>query len=217
MAALSIPVLSIPDLPPLQRMLRVGAAVCLAVLTTALLALLMQRLIAAEDTPYTDSPVRNWVDFVPILPEPEPTVKPIKRQKVPPKPTREPETRPEVVTGGGDIVDIDGGYEPPPVDHGHGPIGGRADGDLLPIVAITPDYPNRAKRQGLEGYVTLEFTVNERGQVRDARVLEAQPQGVFDRAALRAIERFRYRPRVVNGAAQSVEGVRTRLRFTLDS
>jgi protein TonB len=70
-----------------------------------------------------------------------------------------------------------------------------ADPDALtPISRETPSYPFAALSRGVEGSVLLEYTVDERGRVVAPRVLEATPSGVFERAALRALSRWRYEP-----------------------
>jgi periplasmic protein TonB len=66
----------------------------------------------------------------------------------------------------------------------------------------------------LEGYVLLEFTVTSEGLVRDPRVIESSHQ-IFERAAVDAVLRFRYRPRVIDGNAVEVPGVRFRITFEL--
>jgi protein TonB len=187
----------------------------LALFATVGLALLMYELIRTEEVPVSDADPHTYVDFWPLL-EDEPLPGREPRAEPPPKPVEQPRAPRPVTQDPGPGVHIGGpvtgpGNPPKPI-----PGSGYADGDLMPIVAITPDYPERAKKMGAQGYVTLEFTVDRRGQVRDARVLEAQPRGIFERSALRAIERFRYRPRVVDGKALAVTGVRTRLRFSLD-
>jgi len=65
---------------------------------------------------------------------------------------------------------------------------------LTPISRETPAYPFGALSRGVEGSVLLEYTVDERGRVVSPRVLEATPPGVFERAALRALSRWRYEP-----------------------
>ncbi len=62
--------------------------------------------------------------------------------------------------------------------------------------------------------VTIEFVVTATGETRDVRVTDATPPGVFDKAAVSAIKRWRYEPIVVNGAAVEVP-VRTAIRFEL--
>lgn len=79
---------------------------------------------------------------------------------------------------------------------------------------VAPAYPARALQRETEGWVDLEFTVNKDGTTRDAVVRAAEPAETFDRAALDAVRRWRYEPRVVNGAAIE-QRVETRLRFKL--
>jgi protein TonB len=61
-----------------------------------------------------------------------------------------------------------------------------------PISRENPVYPQGALVQGVEGSVLVEFTVDEHGRVVAPRVLEATPPGVFDRATLRALSRWKY-------------------------
>lgn len=89
------------------------------------------------------------------------------------------------------------------------------DGDFIPRVRINPQYPPDAARNGIEGYVTLEFTVDETGAVRNPRVIEARPPRVFDREALRAIVRWRFEPRVVDGQPVAATGRQT-IEFNFD-
>ena len=61
----------------------------------------------------------------------------------------------------------------------------------------------------------IEFTISTNGSVRDAVVVRSEPPGVFDEAALRAISRWRYNPRIENGIAVERKGVQTEIRFEL--
>ena len=69
--------------------------------------------------------------------------------------------------------------------------------------------------RGIEGYVILEYTVTRQGTVKDPVVIEAKPQGTFDRAAIKSALRYKYKPRVVDGEPIEVAGVRTRITFQL--
>jgi protein TonB len=91
-----------------------------------------------------------------------------------------------------------------------------SDGDYLPIVKVAPQYPRRALKKGIEGYVTLEFTVTTLGTVIDPVVIDSKPKNVFDRAAINAAKKFKYKPKVVDGKAQQVTGVRNIIRFEMD-
>jgi protein TonB len=71
---------------------------------------------------------------------------------------------------------------------------------LTPVVYIPPEYPYRARRLKKEGFVELEFTISETGHVRDIRALKASPPGLFDRAAIRAVSKWKFEPQVVMGS-----------------
>ena len=86
--------------------------------------------------------------------------------------------------------------------------------NLKRVRSAPPDYPPTALAQHVSGSVTLEFTVNVRGETRDIHVLESLPTGVFDQAAINAVKHWRYVPMVVDGAAVEVP-VKTRMRFEL--
>jgi protein TonB len=99
-----------------------------------------------------------------------------------------------------------------------GGVGGfSSDGEFLPIVKVAPQYPRRAASRGIEGYCTVEYTVTKTGAVRDPVVVDAQPEGIFDRASIQAALKFRYKPRVVDGEPVEVAGVRNRFTYTLDN
>lgn len=91
-----------------------------------------------------------------------------------------------------------------------------AEGEYLPIVKVQPVYPRRALARGIEGYVVVEFTVTRTGSVRDVHVVESKPPGVFDRVAVEAARKFRYKPRVVDGQPIDVPGVRNRITFRIE-
>ncbi len=90
-----------------------------------------------------------------------------------------------------------------------------SDGDIRPLVKVAPVYPAGAARDRIEGWVLVEFTVDESGATRDARVVESDPVAVFDQAALDAVRRYRYEPRVEDGMAVAASGIRNRIRFAL--
>ncbi len=106
----------------------------------------------------------------------------------------------------------------PPVDAGIQLTNfGQSDGDYLPIVRVQPQYPRRAQEHGIEGYAVVELTVSRDGSVppHSIVIVDAEPRGVFDKAAKKAAEKFKYKPRVIDGVAQAVTGVRYRFSFTM--
>ncbi len=90
---------------------------------------------------------------------------------------------------------------------------GGTDRDVAALVEVDPEYPERAKRRGIEGWVDLEYTVTALGTVQNARVIGSKPPYIFDRAALRAIVKWKYKPKIQNGVAVARPGKQIRLHF----
>jgi tetratricopeptide (TPR) repeat protein len=103
--------------------------------------------------------------------------------------------------------------------------------DYEPIFRMPPTYPRYLLRNGVEGYVDIRFQIDESGFVRDPEIIQemasrrtngsvvnwdvSQEDRSFRAAALAAVERFRYAPRFVDGEAVPVEGVKTRIAFSI--
>jgi protein TonB len=85
----------------------------------------------------------------------------------------------------------------------------------VPVSQPRPVFPYYARQRGIEGYVDLRFLVNAQGTVETAEVLAAQPAGVFDNEALRAIRRWRFQPGIRHGQPVAAN-MQIRIRFTLD-
>ena len=95
------------------------------------------------------------------------------------------------------------------------PTDRAAEGDIMPIVVIRPMYPREANLAGIEGWVKVEFTITEVGTVKDPRVVDAKPQRIFNREAVRAILKWKFKPRVVDGIAVERRATQV-IDFTLD-
>jgi protein TonB len=158
------------------------------------------------------------INFTPQIIETSPV------EKRRPKPEREPPVlEPEPTRFGGG--ERDGGvtavnFERPKIDtQTRGPGVGVAgiDTDVIPRVRVNPDYPPHAITRGTEGWVQVRFTVTAIGTVRDAVVVASEPGTTFDEAALKAIARWRYNPRVENGEAVERVGLQTIIRFELEN
>lgn len=96
-------------------------------------------------------------------------------------------------------------------------IGGSdfaVDGEYLPIVRVEPLYPRRAQSRGLEGYCDMTFTVLRTGEVADA--MANCSSSVFENASVKAVLKWKYKPRVVNGEPIDSPGVETRLTFAFE-
>lgn len=92
------------------------------------------------------------------------------------------------------------------------PVSGKSQ----PLVRESPVYPWKAQREGIEGWVHLRFTISAEGWVEDAVIVDAQPPGYFEEAALSAVRRYRYRPRAEDGVRQAEPGAQLVLSFDLE-
>lgn len=104
---------------------------------------------------------------------------------------------------------------PIPVFDGPRGPGLQLSTDAIPLVRVSPDYPPAALARNLQGWVQVQFSVGATGLVQNAKVVKADPPGVFDQAALRAIARWRYNPMIENGKAVERVGLQTVIRFEL--
>lgn len=94
------------------------------------------------------------------------------------------------------------------------PIG--QDRDVIPIVRVPPEYPARERAKDIEGWVKVQFSITAIGTVRDAIVVDAEPKGSFEDAALKAISRWRYNPKIEGGVPVERVGLQTVIRFQLE-
>lgn len=198
-------------------LLRHGLAVVGAALVTLAIALFMEEVIATDRAKLGEVGVRHFVDFVRI--DREEAIQRKERRREPPPPAEAPPI--EIAPARRESFDpaltsVDIPAVSSPVDISIRGLGWQVlEGEYLPLVKIAPFYPQYAVAQGLEGHVIVEFTVTTRGTVRDVVVIEAEPKGVFEKSAIDAALKFKYRPRVVGGAPIEVRGVRNLFRFEL--
>ena len=88
------------------------------------------------------------------------------------------------------------------------------DSNVVPSLRIPPTYPKRALRSGIEGVVTVEFTITIDGSVKDAEIIEAVPPNIFDKSVLRAISKWKFNPDMVDGKPVE-KRARQDIKFTL--
>ena len=91
------------------------------------------------------------------------------------------------------------------------------DGEYLPIVKVAPIYPRRAQTRGISGYCIVENNVTTSEAIRDPVAVDCQPEGVFEKASVKAALKFKYKPRVVDGEAIEVAGVQNKFTYTLEN
>lgn len=98
---------------------------------------------------------------------------------------------------------------------GGGGGAGTGDSSEMPLVRIEPQYPRKAAMSGKEGWVQLKFDVTETGSVDNVSVVKSQPRRLFDQAAKRALLKWKYKPKLVDGKAKRRSGLVVQLDFKL--
>jgi protein TonB len=197
---------------------RLGIAMAAAVAVTFSVALMMQGLISTSGSVIEEDDFGKLVEFVHVQQDDDIQTKSRKPNKPPVAPKEPP--KPEMAKPDFNAADnvmemgaLDIGADLS-VDAGLG--GGSGDGEYLPIVKVAPQYPRRAAQKGIEGYVVVEFTVSKLGTVTNPKVIEANPPNIFNRAAISAAKKFKYKPKMEGGKAIEVNGIRNIIRFELD-
>ncbi|MBH0070116.1 energy transducer TonB [Pseudoalteromonas sp. NZS100] len=175
----------------------------------------MQYLISGEQR----APVKPGDDIiVEIFQAPEDSkVRHIQKIQPPPPMPKVPQKAPPLDTSADPVLAISD-FTPVTIDDFGGDINNtinRPTGDATPIVRINPKYPTTAARDGIEGWVQLSFSISPTGEVIDPVVINAEPKRTFDREAIRAIKRWKYRPKVIEGVAQLQTGQTVQLDFKL--
>lgn len=88
---------------------------------------------------------------------------------------------------------------------------------FLPINLVSPSYPTRAIRRGIEGRVEVQFDINTQGKAVNVRVIRSEGRGVFDKAVLNALAQSQFQPIRVNGHPIITKNVKETFLFTLAS
>lgn len=197
---------------------RYAFSIVIGSIVTVSLLFVMHLLIEYGESAVTKERTRHNLDFVRVKRNEALNVDDFTPEK-PPKP---PETPPETPPQDMDNLDPDApsiNIAPPSIS-ANTDIGGPrgmniAEGDYLPIVRVAPVYPARALSRGLEGHVDLSFTVTAAGTVRDPIIIFST-SSLFERAASRAVLKFKYKPRVVDGIPVDVPNVKTRITFKIE-
>lgn len=200
---------------------RVIISILMGAAITFGLFFIMAALIANSQKPPEESQPSPIIDIV--MNEPDASLQ--TRTRVPPPPPPPPQQPPKVQPTEPDVAepDADGmSFNMPGVDLGGasidigGPGSMQRDGEATPIVRIEPRYPIQAARDGKEGWVRLSFTINEVGGVEDVDVMEAEPKRVFDREAKRALRKWKYKPKIVDGKPVKQFNMKVQLDFKLE-
>lgn len=203
--------------------MRILIGLVLAIVVNYGLFTLMKEMTTSDSNLYRDDNEMLVLDFV-RLKEEETQPETVKREipKKPPPPEEPPPptatttpkmTQPNVQQPKMDMPRIDvplniagqpylGDFSaepapaPSPVPAQPGP---QMDDEVVALVRIPPNYPRVAQRRGIEGVVTVAFTITRDGRVKDPVVVSANPENVFDNAAMTAILKWKFKAKVVDG------------------
>ncbi|WP_435806881.1 energy transducer TonB [Shewanella psychromarinicola] len=180
---------------------------------------MMQTLISSGNSVVNEEGAGRLVEFVDVSQDEDVQTKQRKVNKPPAPPVEPPKPdlpKPSVQAQAANAFDLGAIDLSADLNIDAGLMGSGGDGDFLPIVKVAPQYPRRALQKGIEGHVTVEFTVTALGTVIDPKVIGSNPPNIFNRAAINAVIKFKYKPKIVDGKAQAVTGVRNIIRFELD-
>ena len=210
----------------IQNESRYLSALLIGIGITLILFFIMQALIDSGDQQYRSDSDGQIMEFVRIKDDESLSFKDRRKPKKP-EPPKEPQPPPKMIVEKQakptmnkikiEIPNID-----LPTIAGGGPFLGNwagnplAEGDVLPIVRIDPQWPREALVEGIEGYVIVEVLIASDGSVRSAVVLESEPRRMFDRNVIRAVLKWKFKPRIVNGVPVERRAIQ-RLDFNLDS
>ena len=192
---------------------RISSALIGASLVTLGLLLFMHQLIKMDAAPIDSTQTR--IDFDAFEPpqeiepivntKPEQPVEPIEQPKIEFETSNleGPDNDLSILTPSiTNVIDID--------------LTGGANGNAVSMMQVAPNYPERARRKGIEGYVDLIFDLTATGQTKNIRILNAVPQGYFENASMRALKKWKYQPAVEDGKAVAMYDMTTRISYTLD-
>ncbi len=205
--------------------MRYVVSILAGIVMSILLFWLMQGLVANKKSFERQQDAGKLVDFVRVRQdelvqerERKPPKKPPPPDKPPPPPklsvqdtSKPPPTPLDIETPN---IDVPFGGSGPYIGS-WSPGDPAAEGDVVPIVRINPQYPREALLKGIEGWVKVKFIILEDGSVDSPTVIEAEPNRLFNRAAIRAILRWKFKPRIVDGQPVRREAEQV-IEFSLD-
>lgn len=209
-------------------MLRVIVSALFALGIVVGLFLLMNFLISSEGTKEEVDNIKVEVAFVEEdkqvqRKERRPPKKP-PPPKEPPPPQQQVQQKQQQVTTA--IVDIkidnidasmDGtGIYIGGLGQGETDFSGMGDGEAIPVYRPQPEYPVQANLKGIEGYVLFTMDIGPDGSPSNISIKDESPRGVFRRNAMRAIRKWKFKPRIVNGQPIPQRNMSYRMEFTLD-
>lgn len=188
-----------------------GATACFAIFV------LMGKLIENDNLSFAE-PKETFLTELLAVQEEKPTI--IKPNVLPPPPIAKAPPPPppipmDTINDNLLAMNTNFGIKIPPTQVGPIVFIGRQDNSATPIVRVQPKYPMKAARDGIEGWVSLSFSIDTLGRVIDIAVVDAHPSRVFDNEAKKALKRWKYKPQIKDGKAITLQNQQIMLEFNL--
>lgn len=194
-----------------------------SVLVTGLIFAMMNTMVSTDGLDNANQGEQAVIDFVRLKQDSESRIKE-REKKEPPKPKQPPTPPQQVAQQNTPMKQI--AMRMPNVSPdlslanknllGDAQIGmGFGDGDVIPLVRMPAQYPSKAKRRNIEGFVKARLEVNSKGTVDSVEIIEAKPRGVFERSAIRALYKYKFKPQIIDGKPQPQTVTQT-LEYTLE-
>ncbi|PIE40796.1 MAG: hypothetical protein CSA49_06590 [Gammaproteobacteria bacterium] len=195
-------------------LMRIPLAVVFGLLVSMAVLLLMQSLVIQRKAIASHDYDFDVIEFVRLKKD---TDVDTRERRIPEKPKPPEKLQPQKidVAMNQDLSNADFEFDLPKMDLPRSVTGGprlgglmnhstgSSDSSVIPLVRIQPQYPRRAAMNGTQGEVIVGFTITPAGTVKDVSIIEAKPRGVFERAAKRAILKWKFKPKFVDGKAVS--------------
>ncbi|PCI48526.1 MAG: energy transducer TonB [Oceanospirillales bacterium] len=197
--------------------LRIPLALLAGALVVAGLFWLMSRMVLAPEQTYERADNSAQINFIRQQNDSQTRTR---QRELPPPPADAPPPRPPLATAQTLTPPTQALVNMPQITPsfvvGVGSIGdasiagfGIGDSDAMPLVRMPATYPAKAKMRGIEGYVTARLSIGVDGSVTQIEVVKAEPAGIFEREAIRAMYRYKFKPKVVDGVAVEQQATQT--------
>ncbi|SFB83705.1 energy transducer TonB [Pseudoalteromonas denitrificans] len=203
---------------PLYKSAKFSSFILGATLTTLVTFAFMHYLIKNNYTTSSTPPPPIVIDVIS-----EPEIKKVTlRDRMPPPPQIKPQPprniRPQVesIAQGGQLTHYTPSLSQIEPKINMPTMLSSGQGGATPLVRISPKYPIKAAREGKQGWVQIGFTISEIGTVTSPFIINSEPKRLFDKAALRAIRKWKYKPKMINGKTVKQTNQSIQLDFKID-
>ena len=189
-----------------------------AAFVTIGLFVLMMTLIAEEFKPQekvasASFEINPTVEDIKVIKR-ETKVQQVKKVVTPPPPPQI--ERQQAETPREPIASLEGAipeFEAPKIDRQNFKIA-VSDRDAQPLFRVQPQYPSRAAERGIEGNCKMRYDVSPEGQTFNIVALSCTAS-VFEKSSIKAVGKWKFNPKVVDGRNVARRGVETTMTYKL--